>query len=177
MARCFFSKQHSSEVFAPPRRLWRSRPSLLWKLTRQRCILDYHSSWNTSLSAPPAAMNVPTNAQANAVYPVTHTVALKIARDDEGVMRVIPTTRSLQQCEVCSKPTTNRCSACHRTAYCSTEHQAENWLEHRGKVCRAIYRKHMHYLSSIQNALDQINVKPSPRVNDQIVEFTYVFSA
>lgn len=38
-------------------------------------------------------------------------------------------------CEICKKPSIQKCSACHNAYYCSKEHQKSGWKTHK-KDCR-----------------------------------------
>ena len=40
------------------------------------------------------------------------------------------------KCSLCGAPATNRCSACQKVAYCSTNHQKSHWKsKHRSQCC------------------------------------------
>jgi hypothetical protein len=72
--------------------------------------------------------------------------AMNIARGGDWVSSMYMKTRTpkmwnsevgtIKKCKICSKKTTNKCSRCKRTYYCSQKCQRDDWKEHK-KTCKA----------------------------------------
>nr|CAD7442404.1 unnamed protein product [Timema bartmani] len=50
-------------------------------------------------------------------------------------VRAMPDEEGVMTCDVCGAHAPNKCSACKQVAYCSKEHQKQDWTRHK-EVCR-----------------------------------------
>lgn len=138
--------------------------------------------FSTHNTTQPTMTTIPTNDQANACYPVIHRAIINVAPNEHGMLCITSRPRALQRCEICIEPTLQRCSLCHRTAYCSKEHQAQDWSQHKGRYCREVRRKYQSYLSAMRNCVAEFNrtmTTGSCSTSSAIpnaVEFSYMFT-
>jgi hypothetical protein len=120
-------------------------------------------------------MTVPTNAEANALYPKIHTQEVIVTIHNCKMDFAFPP--SLQRCAVCDSPTLRRCPRCYRTAYCSGEHEEQHKNAHAPVECDERLDLHHKYLEAREDTLRQL--KQDPRL-EQVAEisasFNYAFS-
>lgn len=89
----------------------------------------------------------------NQPYPVVYQAPTEIEKsEDTGCWTMRRSQFYSQKCQICEVPTTTRCTACKRVAYCCRDHQTEDWSRHK-RECREMFVRHQHYLDARQSSI------------------------
>jgi pre-rRNA-processing protein TSR4 len=89
--------------------------------------------------------------------------------DDDDEDAASQAKKGPQPCEICSKPTSTRCSACRSVFYCCREHQAEHWSKGGHKAqCKDLQDARV-----TQKELDQSAAMGDVRVQSRLEKDAY----
>ena len=94
--------------------------------------------------------------------------------DYSGGFTIIP-ERSLQECATCARGTTKRCKGCLWVAYCSLEHQKQDFPRHSSE-CSDAAKMFQQYAESRDCALQELNKMKLHGFDEAALTFSVVFA-